>query len=70
MKKKFLGTLFLVIGNSGSGKDSIIYGAAKKYPQNLKQVHIVKRYITRPPSETEDKTKIPWIMAQLGAGNT
>ena len=58
MKKNFPGTLFLVIGNSGSGKDSIIYGAAKKYPQNLKKVHIVKRYITRPPSEMEDNYSI------------
>jgi len=58
MKKKFSGTLFLVVGNSGSGKDSIIYGAAKKYPQNLKKVHVVKRYITRPASETEDNYSI------------
>lgn len=54
MKKKFQGTLFLVVGNSGSGKDSIMYGTVKNYPTDLKQVHIVKRYITRPPSETED----------------
>ena len=58
MKKKFQGTLFLVVGNSGSGKDSIIYGAAEKYPQNLKEAKIVKRYITRPPSETEDNYSI------------
>ncbi|MFX1309925.1 MAG: phosphonate metabolism protein/1,5-bisphosphokinase (PRPP-forming) PhnN [Promethearchaeota archaeon] len=57
-KKRFSGTLFLVVGNSGSGKDSIIYGVAKKYPQNLKQIQIVKRYITRPPSETEDNYSI------------
>jgi len=50
--------LFLVVGNSGSGKDSIIYGATKKYPQNLKKVHVVKRYITRPSSETEDNYSI------------
>lgn len=54
MKKTFPGTLFLIVGNSGSGKDSIIYGAAEKYPSDLKQIQIVKRYITRPPSETED----------------
>ncbi|MFX1392942.1 MAG: phosphonate metabolism protein/1,5-bisphosphokinase (PRPP-forming) PhnN [Promethearchaeota archaeon] len=58
MKKNFPGTLFLVIGNSGSGKDSIIYGVAMKYPQNLKQIRIVKRYITRPPSETEDNYSV------------
>ena len=53
MKKNYPGTLFLVVGNSGSGKDSIIYGLLNKYPSNLTQLHIVKRYITRPPSETE-----------------
>ena len=53
MKKNYPGTLFLVIGNSGSGKDSLIYGLSDKYPSNMKQLHIVKRYITRPPSETE-----------------
>ena len=58
MKKNFSGTLFLVVGNSGSGKDSIIYGAAKKYPQTLKKVHVVKRYITRSASETEDNYSI------------
>ena len=54
MKKKFSGVLFLIVGNSGSGKDSIMYGTAKNYPPDLKQVHIVKRYITRPPDVTED----------------
>ena len=53
MKKDYPGVLFLVVGNSCSGKDSIIYGLLKKYPSNLIQLHIVKRYITRPPSETE-----------------
>lgn len=54
MIKNFPGTLILVVGNSGSGKDSIINGASEKYPLNLKKVYIVKRYITRPPSENED----------------
>jgi ribose 1,5-bisphosphokinase len=54
MKKRFKGTIFLVTGNSGSGKDSIIYGAEKKYPQDLKSVHVVKRFITRSPDETEE----------------
>ncbi|TFG02025.1 MAG: phosphonate metabolism protein/1,5-bisphosphokinase (PRPP-forming) PhnN [Promethearchaeota archaeon] len=51
MKKNFSGTLFLVVGNSGSGKDSIISGAIKKFEGNA---HLVKRYITREPSEFED----------------
>jgi len=54
MVKNFSGTLILVVGNSGSGKDSIINGIAEKYPKNLKKIYIVKRYITRPPSETEN----------------
>ena len=53
MKKNYPGTLFLVIGNSGSGKDSLIYGLSNKYPPNLTQLRVVRRYITRPSSETE-----------------
>ncbi len=53
MKKNYPGTLFLVVGNSGSGKDSIIYGLLNKYPSNMKPLKLVKRYITRHPSETE-----------------
>jgi len=58
MKKKFQGYLFLVVGNSGSGKDSIIKGALKKYPPDLKKLYAPKRYITRPPSETEDNFSV------------
>ena len=58
MKKIFSGPLILVVGNSGSGKDSIITGAVKKYPENLKSVFLTKRYITRPPSEFEDNYTI------------
>ncbi len=54
MVKNFLGTLILVVGNSGSGKDSIINGTSEEYPLDLKKVYVAKRYITRPPSETED----------------
>jgi len=49
----FLGTLFLIVGNSGSGKDSIISGVIKEYPSNLKQIYSPKRYVTRPSSEFE-----------------
>lgn len=58
MRKIFPGTLFLVVGNSGSGKDSIIKGISKKYPANLKEVCIPKRYITRKASETENNIMI------------
>lgn len=58
MKKKFAGTLFLVVGNSGSGKDSIIQGAVKKYPNDLNKLYVPKRYITRAPSKTEENISI------------
>ncbi|VVB74615.1 Ribose 1,5-bisphosphate phosphokinase PhnN [Candidatus Tiddalikarchaeum anstoanum] len=45
------GLLFLVVGNSGSGKDAIIEWACNRNPN----VTHVKRFITRPSSvETED----------------
>ncbi len=58
MSKKFTGTLFLVVGNSGSGKDSIISGVLEAYPSYLKQIYAPKRFITRPPSETEKNFSI------------
>ncbi len=63
MKKKFPGTLFLIVGNSGSGKDSIISGVVKKYPpylkkNSLKKIYLTRRYITRPASETEDNYSV------------
>ncbi len=58
MTTNFLGTLFLIVGNSGSGKDSIISGVIKEYPSNLKQVYAPKRYITRPPSEFESSISV------------
>ncbi|MFX0034763.1 MAG: phosphonate metabolism protein/1,5-bisphosphokinase (PRPP-forming) PhnN [Candidatus Hermodarchaeota archaeon] len=53
MVKSFLGTLFLVVGNSGSGKDSIISGIIENYPSSLKKIYAPKRYITRSPSKFE-----------------
>ena len=44
----------MVVGNSGSGKDSIISGVIQKYPPDLKEIHVPKRYITRQASEFED----------------
>ncbi|MBY8986224.1 MAG: phosphonate metabolism protein/1,5-bisphosphokinase (PRPP-forming) PhnN [Candidatus Lokiarchaeota archaeon] len=58
MAKNYRGTLFLIIGNSGSGKDSIISGIIKKYPQNLKEIIVPRRFITRPPSEFERNISI------------
>ena len=58
MKKDYPGFLILVIGNSGSGKDSIIKGAVEKYSRDKPRIHLVQRYITRPPSETENNISI------------
>ena len=58
MIKKFPGILFLIVGNSGSGKDTIISGVIKNYPSNLIQIYVPKRYITRPPSEFEKNISI------------
>ncbi len=44
------GVLFLIVGNSGSGKDSIIEYVTNKVPGLRK----IKRYITRAPSNTEN----------------
>ncbi len=47
--------LFFIVGNSGSGKDSLIQEVIENYPPELKKIKIPKRVITRPPSpETED----------------
>ncbi|MFX0105955.1 MAG: phosphonate metabolism protein/1,5-bisphosphokinase (PRPP-forming) PhnN [Candidatus Hodarchaeota archaeon] len=58
MIKKFHGILFLIVGNSGSGKDTIITEVAKNYPSNMITIFVPKRYITRPPSEFEKNISI------------
>ncbi len=58
MIKNFPGILILVVGNSGSGKDSIISEVVKNFPSNLKEIHLARRYITRPVSKTEDNIAI------------
>jgi len=58
MKKEFDGMLFLVVGNSGSGKDTLIREILKHYPTDKKQILNPKRYITRVPSETEKNISI------------
>ena len=58
MVKKISGIIFLITGNSASGKDSIISGVIEKYPSNLKPIYAPKRYITRPPSESENNISV------------
>ena len=57
-KKNFPGVLILVVGNSGSGKDSIMKGVKERYPTDLKSLQLTQRYITRPYSDTEDNIAI------------
>ena len=66
MIKNFPGILVLVVGNSGSGKDSIISEVVKRFPSNLKEIHLTQRYITRPSSKTEDNIAItPKIFKEM-----
>ena len=57
-KKIYAGWLILVVGNSGSGKDSIMKGVKEKYPSELKRLYLAKRFITRPPSDNEDNLAV------------
>lgn len=65
------GTLFLVVGNSGSGKDSIISEVINEYPKHLKRIFRAKRYITRDPSENEENYNVSHedFMEMLERGN-
>ncbi|MFX1480862.1 MAG: phosphonate metabolism protein/1,5-bisphosphokinase (PRPP-forming) PhnN [Promethearchaeota archaeon] len=56
--KNYTGILFLIVGNSGSGKDSIISGVIQKYPSSLKKIYAPKRYITREPSGFESNIAV------------
>ncbi len=46
-------TLFLIVGNSGSGKDSIIENIQKIWPYDKVSLRVAKRYITRLPNKSE-----------------
>jgi len=57
-KKNFPGLLVLVVGNSGSGKDSIMKGVKERFPSELKSLYLTQRFITRPSSDTEDNIAV------------
>jgi ribose 1,5-bisphosphokinase len=46
--------LFLVIGNSGAGKDTVIKAVLEKYPPQKKTLKVPRRVVTRKISLTED----------------
>ena len=54
----FTGYLILVVGNSGSGKDTIIKESVQRIQKPLKKIYTPRRYITRIPSETEDNISV------------
>ena len=45
-----IGPLLLIVGNSGSGKDSVIKRVLELYPPSKPPLISPKRFITRPPS--------------------
>ncbi|OLS15443.1 MAG: phosphonate ABC transporter ATP-binding protein [Promethearchaeota archaeon CR_4] len=49
------GVLFLLVGNSGSGKDTLLKWAMTHWPKDIPPLYVPRRIITRPPSpDTED----------------
>ena len=47
------GWLFLLVGNSGSGKDTLIRSAAQRWPGGWPDLYTPRRYITRPAHPSE-----------------
>ena len=47
------GQLFLIVGNSGSGKDSLLNAVLKRWPTSARPIRIPQRYITRPAHGSE-----------------
>jgi phosphonate metabolism protein PhnN/1,5-bisphosphokinase (PRPP-forming) len=47
------GQLFLIVGNSGSGKDSLLKQVLRQWPASAKPLRIPQRTITRPPHDSE-----------------
>ncbi len=45
--------VFIIIGNSGAGKDTVIEEVQKRFPTQFKKIKIPKRVITRQDSDTE-----------------
>ena len=45
--------LFLIVGNSGSGKDSLLTEVLSRWPISVKPIRIPQRYITRPAHDSE-----------------
>lgn len=49
----YSGQLFLIVGNSGSGKDALLKEVLKRWPASARPVRVPQRYITRPAHDSE-----------------
>jgi ribose 1,5-bisphosphokinase len=47
------GRLFLVVGNSGSGKDALLAETLRRWPDSARPLRCPRRYITRPAHASE-----------------
>ncbi len=45
--------VFLIIGNSGAGKDTVIDEVLRRFPSHYKKLKVPKRVITRKSSDSE-----------------
>jgi ribose 1,5-bisphosphokinase len=60
--------LVLIVGNSGSGKDSLIRETFHQWPADLPQLVTTRRYITRPPHRSEPFLSVsPAVFEQMRA---
>ena len=50
---QYSGQLFLIVGNSGSGKDSLLEKVTARWPSSTGKLRIPRRYITRPAHKSE-----------------
>ena len=55
---KHTGRLFLIVGNSGSGKDSLLTEVRARWPISIKPIRIPQRYITRPTHNSEHSISV------------
>ena len=47
------GQLFFIVGNAGSGKDSLLKEVLRRWPPSAKPIRIPQRTISRPPHDSE-----------------
>ena len=52
------GRLFLIVGNSGSGKDALLTEVLARWPASVNPIRIPQRYITRPAHDYEHSISV------------